>query len=514
MSLTTRERDILRIILNAQRPMGSAELAGMLHITPRQVNYSLQGVRVWLRQHNQDLKAAPGVGYAVELPPDQAQALFKAISIHAGVQIVLSVSQRQQLLALFLLMQAEPVILSQLEQLAQVSRMTLAKDLDEIALWLTTRQVNVVRKPHFGIQVNGSERACQRALAELVWGETTFSDDPIIEITHHDGLTFSLQGDARLSPLIEHAGKAFAQINMRRTIRLIAKAEEQLGGRFTDDAVLHLALVTAILAQRIQDHRHLELDADRLRWLQTTQSWNTAAYVAQRLSRETNLIWKTADVAGVAMEMLAAPRNEILPGELERNNAFSVPIEQIMEYVSQAMGISKVRDDRTLQNGLLNNIVPACFRQRFDLWLPRALNNASLPEQYEHESGIALGVADLVNERTGIRLPTNEINNLVALLRAAYIRNRTYRFERIYVVCPSGMATSQLLVARLNARFPHLTVLEVISLRDLTPALVAAADLVLTTVPLARQFAQRDNVIQVHPALMPEDIEAITRFLS
>jgi mannitol operon transcriptional antiterminator len=214
------------------------------------------------------------------------------------------------------------------------------------------------------------------------------------------------------------------------------------------------------------------------------------------------------------MEMLAAPRNEILPGELERNNAFSVPIEQIMEYVSQATGISKVRDDRTLQNGLLNNIVPACFRQRFDLWLPRALNNASLPEQYEHESGIALGVADLVNERTGIRLPTNEINNLVALLRAAYIRNRTYRFERIYVVCPSGMATSQLLVARLNARFPHLTVLEVISLRDLTPALVAAADLVLTTVPLARQFAQRDNVIQVHPALMPEDIEAITRFLS
>ena len=110
-------------------------------------------------------------------------------------------------------------------------------------------------------------------------------------------------------------------------------------------------------------------------------------------------------------------------------------------------------------------------------------------------------------------LPQSEVNNLEVLLRAAYIRNRTYRFDRIIVVCPSGMATAQLLVARLNARFPYLSSLQVTSMRDLTPALVNSADLILTTVPLPKQYTS-SKIIQVHPLLMPEDIEAITRFLS
>jgi hypothetical protein len=76
------------------------------------------------------------------------------------------------------------------------------------------------------------------------------------------------------------------------------------------------------------------------------------------------------------------------------------------------------------------------------------------------------------------------------------------------------MATAQLLVARLNARFPYLNALGVTSLRDLTPALVTSADLIITTVPLPRQYANISKIIQVHPLLMPEDIEAITKFLS
>jgi mannitol operon transcriptional antiterminator len=101
----------------------------------------------------------------------------------------------------------------------------------------------------------------------------------------------------------------------------------------------------------------------------------------------------------------------------------------------------------------------------------------------------------------------------VVLLRAAIIRNRTHLYDRIIVICPSGIATAQLLVARLHARFPYLSNLEVTSLRDLTPALVESANLILSTVPLPRQYMS-SKVIEIHPLLMPEDIDAITVFLS
>jgi mannitol operon transcriptional antiterminator len=514
ITFTTRQREILKIILDVKRPIGSVELARLLRITPRQVNYSMKGVKVWLKQHGQDLNVLPGVGFTVNLTADQTLALFQKINIHSEVQIILSVSQRQQLLALFLLTRTEPVILALLEQISRVSRMTILKDLDEIEQWLGVENIKLIRKPHFGIQVSGAERDCQQALAELLWGETPFSHDPVTEITHSDGLKFNLQGDARLLPLVGTINHYLSSLHLRRTISLVAKAEEQLGGRFTDDAVLHLALVFAILSNRIQSGNHLEVKSDLIASLQTAKMWPVASYVASRLGRESSSAWKPADVAGVAMEMLAAPRNDAFPGELERESDFSALSERLMEYISQAYKISKMKHDHTLQNGLLNNIVPACYRQRYNLWFPVALNNAGLPENYEMEHAVAQEISKRVYEATDVNLPQSEINNLVVLLRAAFIRNRSYRFDRVIVICPSGMATAQLLVARLHARFPNLTNLEVISLRDLTPTLVSSADLILTTVPLPRQYANNSKVIQVHPLLKPEDIETITRFLS
>ncbi len=514
LTFTTRQREILKILLDVKRPIGSVELAKLLHITPRQVNYSIKGVRVWLKHHGQDLNVLPGVGFSVNLTVDQMQTLVQKINILSNVQIVLSVSQRQQLLALFLLTRTEPVILAQLEQISHVSRMTILKDLDEIENWLQSQNIALIRKPHFGIQVDGAEHDCQQALAELLWGEAPFSADNVTEITHSEGLRFNLQRDARLLPLVGEIDKFLSGLQLRRTIGLVAKAEEQLAGRFTDDAVLHLALVFAIMSNRIQGGKHLHVADELITSLHTVKMWPVASYVASRLGRESNATWKDADTAGAAMEMMAAPRNDAFPGDLESESDFSTLCQRLMEHISQSFGISKIKHDRTLQNGLLNNIVPACFRQRFNLWFPVALNNAGLPEKYEKEHAIAQEVATLVYEFTDVKLPKSEIDNLVVLLRAAFIRNRSYRFDRVFVICPSGMATAQLLVARLHARFPNLSNLEVISLRDLTPTLISSADLVLTTVPLPRQYASNPKVIQVHPLLMPEDIETITQFLS
>jgi mannitol operon transcriptional antiterminator len=514
ITFTTRQREILKIILDVNRPIGSVELARLLHITPRQVNYSMKGVKVWLKQNGKDLNVLPGVGFAVDLTADQMHTLSQRINLLSDVQIVLSVSQRQQLLALFLLTRTEPVILAQLEQASGVSRMTILKDLDEIEGWLRGQHITLIRKPHFGIQISGAEHNCQQALAELLWGETSLSSDPVTIISHSDGLKFNLQGDARLLPLVGSVNRYLSGLQIRRAISLVAKAEEQLGGRFTDDAVLHLALLFAILTNRIQSGNHLVVDGKLLTYLQSMKMWPIASYVAGRLGREANSVWKTGDVGGIAMEMLAAPRNDAFPGELERESDFSALSERLIEHISQAFGISKIRHDRTLQNGLLNNIVPACFRQRFNLWFPVTLNNASLPEKYEKEHAVAGEVSELVHEFTGVTLPQSEINNLVVLLRAAFIRNRSYRFDRVIIICPSGMATAQLLVARLHARFPNLRNLEVVSLRDLTPSLISSSDLILTTIPLPRQYANNPKVIQVHPLLRPEDIESITQFLS
>ena len=60
--LTTRQRDILHLLLESNKLLGSSELAAQLQLTSRQVNYDLKGLRVWLARQDIILNAVPGVG--------------------------------------------------------------------------------------------------------------------------------------------------------------------------------------------------------------------------------------------------------------------------------------------------------------------------------------------------------------------------------------------------------------------------------------------------------------------
>ncbi len=55
---------------------------------------------------------------------------------------------------------------------------------------------------------------------------------------------------------------------------------------------------------------------------------------------------------------------------------------------------------------------------------------------------------------------------------------------------------------------------EVLSIRDLSDERIAAADLLIATIPLALPLAPSIDIIQVHPMLKPEDIAALTQWMA
>ena len=61
-ALTTRQRDLLRLLLESNKPLGAADMADELQLTPRQVNYGLKGLRGWLARRDVLLNSTPGVG--------------------------------------------------------------------------------------------------------------------------------------------------------------------------------------------------------------------------------------------------------------------------------------------------------------------------------------------------------------------------------------------------------------------------------------------------------------------
>lgn len=511
--LTTRQRDILQLLLKAKGPQGAHDLAESLNLTPRQINYGLHGLDAWLESRGVVMSVTPGVGMVLSGSTEHLLAIQRELMRGSNFQLVLTTDQRYQLLAFFLLTAAEPCIAYQLQQQLQVSRTTILKDLDEVAEWLPHYDLELTRRPNFGIWVDGDELKRRQALLALLWGHVPFADSPFA-ISHADSLVFALEDDAHLLPILGVVQQQLAQWDVVRMLSHVTYAEAQLGGRFTDDAVLLLALTLAIQTQRVAAGHVVAVDAALLDWLRPLPVWDLAVDMARRLSWRQVEAWPESEVAALVMSLLTTHRNERWPGDLEIDAVFSDLVEQLLDYIATAYAIPALVNDTSLRDGLLIHIIPACLRQRFGIWLPTTNEIVDLPERYRFEQELALELLEVIAEKTAVSLPPSELRSLVLLLRAAYIREQPANQREVVVVCPSGMATAQLLIARLKTRFPGLGNPRILSLREVNTTTLATADLIVTTVPLRVDVGPKTAVIQVHPLLLPEDIDAITAWLS
>jgi len=512
-ALTTRQRDLLKALLNRNLKTDAEGLASEMRLTARQVNYGLKGVKSWLMERGVEIEITPGVGIDLHCSEEQIRGIQKDLDSLKHVQLILSADQRRQLIALVLMVTDEPMFLSELEQIVQVSRSTICKDLDEISAWSETRGMEIIRRPNFGVGIESNENTRQEMITALLWGDTHFGKS-LIKITHHHGLVFSLCQDAELLPIVERSADILNRWKVERAFGTVAYAEAQLGGRFTDDAVLHLALVFAIQTDRIASGYHLNVSNENIEWLKSLPAWNVAKMVAKRLGWRLSTEWSDKDIAGIAMHILAAPRNERWPGDLEIDTGFNGVMVEIEGQIDAVYDTSDMLQDRTLHDGIVNNIIPACLRQKFGLWYPNPSPIPFISDQNSTEFNVAKKVGQIIEGRMSVDLPDEEINNIALLIRAACIRARPYRFNQVMIVCPSGMATAQLLLARLEARFPRLGPLQVVSLRELDQNMVNQAELIITTVSLEDEMYEQVDVIQVHPLLLPEDVEAITQYLT
>lgn len=421
--------------------------------------------------------------------------------------------QRQQLLTLALLATDAPLTLGQLQQKALVSRTTIIKDLKIDEPWLAQQGIELERRPNYGIHGKGSERARRQALTHLLWEETE-RPDPLIKLTLFDGLKLNLSHASSQPAIINDALELIRKWDTSRTLPLVTEAEAQLGGRFSDDAVLYLALVLAVQAERIQSGHTIEVAADTLNWLRSLELWSIAKRMTSQLGWYWPAKWSDHEVAWAGMHLLAAPRNEGWPSDSSISSAYVPLVDDMLQHIAALYGIPRLSRDQTLRDGIVNHIVPACLRQQFDLSMAPVLPHVVLSSDYASETAAIERLLPLIQNRTGITLPEREANSLALLMRAAYIRECQDTERHVIVVCPSGMATAQLLVARLKVYFPRFGSYRVVSLRELGKEPLAPQQLIITTIPLSEELRKRATVIQVHPLLLPTDVEQITRALA
>lgn len=510
-TLTTRERDIIKILLDADEPIGMKDLASTVQLTARQVNYSMKGVKRWLKRRDVQLQTKPGVGVVINCIPSQRQTITEELENNLHVQLALTPGQRQQLICFMLLVKDEPVILTQIRSWLKVSRTTIINDLETVEAWFHQWGMVLERKQNYGFWIASSEKEKQQLLLALFWGEAPFGPS-LFEISFQSGLEFTLCEDTEYLPLVQQVCNFLDSFDMKKIFNKVVFIEDFLGGRFTDDSVLYLALVLSVLLARVKMGSHIEAGQAK-ELLGKKPVWEAATKMIQSLDNGQQLDWQDGDIGYVAMHILSSPRNESWINEFDQEHLYTYLSHELLTEISKAYEISDLREDPILREGIINHLIPVCNQHIYQLWFPKSQADILPEDEYTKEHNVAERLIEIIRKHTSIQLLPEEVNVIAVLLRAAYIRLQPYHFQQVLVVCPSGMATAQLLTARLSTRFPRLGKLTVVSFRELDLNRVRQADLIITLMPLPKDLTLGKPIIQVSPQLLPEDIEAITAFL-
>ena len=130
---------------------------------------------------------------------------------------------------------------------------------------------------------------------------------------------------------------------------------------------------------------------------------------------------------------------------------------------------------------------------------------ARFPDVY----AVAGEIATLVEDEMGLSINDDEVCFITMYLAGAMERARLHPRRRALVVCPSGMATAWVLVSRIQAEFPELELVEVLSERGYEALSHDKFDLVITTITLKEINAP---VVVVSPLLSASDVARVARY--
>lgn len=483
-SLTKRQRDILALLVKEEELITIKKIAAAFLVAERTIRYDLEWIEHWLIQKNIKLVKTPRCGIKLDFLESGLTEEAILNEINRFDQRVLSVTERQFFILLYLFTQPKEITMRQIAEYLNVSKNTIVTDIETVDNRLALDGLKLERKTHFGIFLAGSEKKIR-----------SFYIKTILEGLERKYLT---EVDLVLN---------MKKISTEPISQAIDAVESGLGVVFSDSAKKELYVALLVALYRIYIGKFIEAEATR--------------GDSQRVHIKISRLYQDFAVAN----QIKIPQSEFdyihgifrgakivnnLPGVASPFTKADAEVSSICKSIindaRRYLGLD-LQNDLELVNGLKTHLAIAIHRLRNNLSVSNPLTEQiqfQMPFIYEMSKKI------MVKYETRIRatVPDEEIAYIAMYFGAAFERSFSNGFmPKALVVCGSGTATSGLLITRLKIMLPEIKLIGPVSTEKIPEMLAAEKiDFVITTVPVN---IHGKEVVLVNPLLDNDDLNKI-----
>lgn len=511
-SIDSRSIRIISALLNADSVKSTSEIADSLGISTKMVRYRLERIAAWLVDHDIIFRKEHGMGIWLEGDPSAFRKLETHLNEINVYELILTPSQRQQILVYTLLQEDQPVIAKELELALGVSRSTLFSDLNHATDWLESYDIQLVRKPGFGIQLSGREWDKRHALVDLV-----------IDHLEQDKLMYALFGGSQNISISNPAFIPIASspivifLNSLQTslaYQVLTNFEEQVEIQFSDYSTLIMLLQICVMIVRIaQDHPVTNHDHN-IEELTKHPYFSAFLEEIRQLGRKLNIpisLEETTNLFSRTLGMEIYPiSSDHTKHNLEEMHILDLITDSLAE-VDDLIGNPRLSENSQIVHELALIFEPFLDRLHlnFNIKNPLLAEFTAKHPDLHHASVI---IGENLSNRTGREIPLEDIGYIGMCLYSAMKKLSSYPKTKILIICPMGAITSHLLAERLQTEIPNLEIVDVMSIRKFLANPTLEADAIISTeayLPVQTYLP----VFHVHPLLNGEDVQQIKAWL-
>lgn len=495
--LDTRVIRMLRWLLDQDDLRSTEDLAADLGLGTRVVRYRLGAVDSYLRSRGYHLVRRRGSGVWIDASPDARSTLREELSAIDQAPRVYARDERNHVLLADLLWTApDSTSLDRLHAVLEVSKASARRDLKRNEEWLDRYNLVLSRRPGVGISVVGPETRIRQALVQLTI--EAIPDEVLAE------LTVRPFEEAKLVKVRVPAGVRdhIARLPLQRTAELVSALSF---GKVLKEGnnELVFCIYLAVTAARLRAGHGILMDAGQHRSLADHPVSDTADSIARTFGDQFDLTLDELEVAGITRYLLGLATLSSEPDEKEAPSS-SALLETLMlmaaELIDEPLG-----HDPELRRSLAQHLDRLGVRLRYGLPVFNPLLD-EVQRRYPDVHKVAAEMGDVIATHFQGHVTEDEVGYVTMYLAGALERSGLRARRRVVVVCPSGMATAWVLVSRLQAEFPQLEVVRVLSSRSVQTLDDDAVDLVISTIPLTTDAAP---VVVVNALLPANDVRML-----
>ncbi|WP_088188170.1 PRD domain-containing protein [Desulfosporosinus sp. FKA] len=494
--LTVRQKFIMNNLME-KGPLTLKGLSQQIDVSERTISRETSALNDWLKQYKVRISESGGKLYVDGTEQDliKVRESFKEFP----TLWLLTQEQRQILITAQLLLADEPLKSAYFSHQFNVVEGTISFYLDKIQSWLEDKNLTLVRKRGYGLEVTGSDWYKRNAFVDLIYNYKPLSE--LLTFLYEDSKDYLLLaffkvtfGEALTSLTKDIMDEINENVSLANDIKFFS-------------AYIHLLLVI----KRTESQNPIELPPQLVQDILTSKEFGFMTQV-QEILQDYGINPPESELAYLAIHLQGDRKLFQDENEAQKLGFELEDLIREMIYLTEKKLNQKIIGDETLLNGLTQHLNPALYRLTMGLEVRNPIIN-EIRHYYAQLYNAVSYACRHVFSKYNLTIPSNEVGYITMHIGAAIERqNKLDKKNRMLIICPNGMSTAKMLYHKICNEFPELETIDICSLRDMHAKIKDGYTLVVSTVHIEPEIVPELTVVS--PFLPQEDIEKVKAALT